>query len=162
MDEYLDDLQRQFVQVIFESHAAEQIDLQVAVQLAVVARFYERIGDHAVNVGERVRYIVTGWTARAQGAARYAERQAASDLDDMNLAPLGSATVVLGCGRRLPSASPSVPSPRPACAAGRRRDRTGRSAPPTRPSRPTRSARRPASPSELAVGRRPARRSVWS
>ena len=47
--------------MIFESHAAGNIDLQVAVQLAVVARFYERIGDHAVNVGERTRYIVDGW-----------------------------------------------------------------------------------------------------
>lgn len=61
MDAYLDDLHRQFIQVIFESHAAGNIDLQVAVQLAVVARFYERIGDHAVNVGERTRYIVDGW-----------------------------------------------------------------------------------------------------
>ena len=61
MDSYLDDLQRQFIQVIFESHAAGTIDLQVAVQLAVVARFFERIGDHAVNVGDRVRYIVDGW-----------------------------------------------------------------------------------------------------
>ena len=61
MDGYLDDLHRQFIQVIFESHAAGSIDLQVAVQLAVVARFYERIGDHAVNIAERTRYIVDGW-----------------------------------------------------------------------------------------------------
>ena len=61
MDAYLDDLHRQFIQVIFESHANGNIDLQVAVQLAVVARFYERIGDHAVNVGDRTRYIVNGW-----------------------------------------------------------------------------------------------------
>ncbi|WP_420452691.1 phosphate signaling complex protein PhoU [Ilumatobacter sp.] len=61
MDAYLDDLHRQFIQTIFESHANGSIDLQVAVQLAVVARFYERIGDHAVNVGERTRYIVDGW-----------------------------------------------------------------------------------------------------
>jgi phosphate transport system protein len=61
MDAYLDDLHRQFIQVIFESHAQGHIDLQVAVQLAVVARFYERIGDHAVNVGDRTRYIVNGW-----------------------------------------------------------------------------------------------------
>ena len=61
MDAYLDDLHRQFIQVIFESHANGNIDLQVAVQLAVVARFYERIGDHAVNVGDRTRYIINGW-----------------------------------------------------------------------------------------------------
>ena len=61
MDAYLDALQKQFIQAIFESQAAGRIDLQVAVQLAFVARNYERIGDHAVNIGERVRFIVTGW-----------------------------------------------------------------------------------------------------
>ena len=60
MDGFLDDLHRQFIAQIFESHAAGTIDLQVAVQLAVVARFYERIGDHAVNIGQRVTYIATG------------------------------------------------------------------------------------------------------
>jgi phosphate transport system protein len=61
MDAYLDALQKQFIQAIFESQAQGHIDLQIAVQLAFVARFYERIGDHAVNIGERVRFIVTGW-----------------------------------------------------------------------------------------------------
>jgi phosphate transport system protein len=60
MDDYLDDLHRLFITQIFESHAAGTIDLQVAVQLAVVARFYERLGDHAVNIGDRVQYIATG------------------------------------------------------------------------------------------------------
>lgn len=81
MDDYLDMLQKEFVQAIFQSHSDGHIDLQVAVQLAVVARFYERIGDHAVNIGERVRYVVTGWVPERDGAARYAERQAASDLE---------------------------------------------------------------------------------
>jgi phosphate transport system protein len=81
MDSYLDDLQREFVQAIFTSHSAERLELQVAVQLAVVARFYERIGDHAVNIGERVRFVVTGYVREHEGAARYAERQAASDLE---------------------------------------------------------------------------------
>lgn len=81
MDTYLDDLQREFVQAIFTSHSADRLDLQVAVQLAVVARFYERIGDHAVNIGERVSFLVTGWVPELRGAARYAERQAASDLE---------------------------------------------------------------------------------
>ena len=61
MDDYLDDLHRQFIAQIFESHAAGTVDLQVAVQLAVVARFYERLGDHAVNISHRVLYITTGW-----------------------------------------------------------------------------------------------------
>lgn len=60
MDAYLDALQKQFISAIFESQAQGHIDLQVAVQLAMVARFYERIGDHAVNMGERVLYITTG------------------------------------------------------------------------------------------------------
>ena len=42
-------------------------------QLAVVARFYERIGDHAVNIGERVRFLVTGWMPEHDGAARFAD-----------------------------------------------------------------------------------------
>ena len=46
----------------------------MAVQLAVVARFYERIGDHAVNIGERVRFVVTGWLPEHKGAARYRTR----------------------------------------------------------------------------------------
>ena len=71
---YKRQLQKQFVQAIFESHSAGNIDLQVAVQLAVVARFYERIGDHAVNIGERVRYVVTGWMPEHKGAARYRSR----------------------------------------------------------------------------------------
>ena len=75
MDSLLDDLQRQFIQLIFESHAAGHIDLQVAVQLAVVARFFERIGDHAVNIGERVRYVVDAWMPESAGAARFAARE---------------------------------------------------------------------------------------
>ena len=58
MDDLLDDLQRQFVAAIFDT--PDGIDLPTAVQLAVLARFYERIGDHAVTIAERVTYLVTG------------------------------------------------------------------------------------------------------
>lgn len=61
MDDHLDSLHAEMIQTIFQTHKAEQLDLQVAVQLAVVARFYERIGDHAVNIADRIRYIVDGW-----------------------------------------------------------------------------------------------------
>lgn len=74
MDSYLDGLQKQFISIIFESHAAGRVDVQVAVQLAVIARFYERIGDHAVNLGEKVSYVVTGWQPEHIGAERYRRR----------------------------------------------------------------------------------------
>jgi phosphate transport system protein len=60
MDELLDQIHREFIQQIFETHAAKSLDLQVAVQLALIARFYERLGDHAVNIAKRVVYIATG------------------------------------------------------------------------------------------------------
>ncbi|MSO32330.1 MAG: phosphate signaling complex protein PhoU [Ilumatobacteraceae bacterium] len=81
MDNYLDSLQRQLIQSIFESHSAGNIDLQVAIQLAVIARFYERIGDHAVNIGERVKYVVTGWMPEHKGAARYRSANPEDDTD---------------------------------------------------------------------------------
>ena len=74
MDSFLDGLHRRFIAEIFEIHASKEIGLQVAVQLAVVARFYERIGDHAVNVSERTRFIVTGWKPELKGAARFQAR----------------------------------------------------------------------------------------
>ena len=60
IDDLLDRLQVSLIGAIFESHASNRTDLAIAVQLALVARFYERIGDHAVNIGEWVRYAVTG------------------------------------------------------------------------------------------------------
>jgi phosphate transport system protein len=70
MDDILDRLHAEFIEQIFESHAEHRLPLQVAVQLALVGRFYERIGDHAVNISRRVRYMVTGWMPNHEGAAK--------------------------------------------------------------------------------------------
>ncbi len=72
MDAFLDALQKQFIQAIFETQnqAQNPVDLQLAMQLAYVARFYERIGDHAVNIAERVRFVVTGWVPDHRKPAR--------------------------------------------------------------------------------------------
>jgi phosphate transport system protein len=75
IDDDLDQLHADFIQAIFESHRTGGLELQVAVQLALVARFYERIGDHAVNIGEKVRYMVTGWMPEHTGAARMQVRE---------------------------------------------------------------------------------------
>jgi phosphate transport system protein len=37
-----------------------QLTMPVALEMALVGRFYERLGDHAVNIGERIRYIAEG------------------------------------------------------------------------------------------------------
>ena len=74
MDSFLDGLHRQFIQEIFECHARGKMDVQVAVQLAIIGRFFERIGDHAVNVGERTQFILTGVVPEHRGAARYKAR----------------------------------------------------------------------------------------
>ncbi|MEQ8716625.1 MAG: phosphate signaling complex protein PhoU [Acidimicrobiales bacterium] len=70
IDDRLDELNHEVVGLIFAAHTAGDIDLQAAVQLALIARYYERIGDHAVNIGERVRYMVTGWLKENTGASR--------------------------------------------------------------------------------------------
>lgn len=75
MDSFLDGLHRQFIQEIFESHARGKMDVQVAVQLAIIGRFFERIGDHAVNVGERTQFILTGVLPEHRGAERFKARQ---------------------------------------------------------------------------------------
>jgi phosphate transport system protein len=70
MDDMLDRLHAEFIEQIFESHAEHRVPLPVAVQLALVARFYERIGDHAVNISRRVRYMVTGWMPNHEGVVK--------------------------------------------------------------------------------------------
>ena len=60
MDDVMDDLTRELFRTIFAVNAEHEEEIQRAVQLALVGRYYERVADHAVNVGERVDYMVTG------------------------------------------------------------------------------------------------------
>ena len=75
IDDQLDQLNRDMVEAIFADQEGGQITLQAAVQLALVARYYERIGDHAVNIGQRVTYMVTGWLPEHTGALRAERRE---------------------------------------------------------------------------------------
>lgn len=86
MDDAIDDLHSDYIQAIFEAHERRHSEVQVSVQLALVGRYYERIADHAVNIGERVQYMLTGWVPEQLGASRLAAReklQAERDLQQL-------------------------------------------------------------------------------
>lgn len=70
MDDVMDDLQKELFQAIFAVKSIDDAALQMAVQVALVGRYYERAGDHAVNVAERVEYMVTGRFRREQDDGR--------------------------------------------------------------------------------------------
>lgn len=55
-DDQLDELHVAFTAEIVGS----QQPVQVAIEMALIARFYERLGDHAVNIANRVRYVAKG------------------------------------------------------------------------------------------------------
>ena len=76
LDDRLDALNHEFVEAILATNGEDHLELQPAVQLALIARYYERIGDHAVNIGNQVQYMVTGWLPEHAGAARVEARRA--------------------------------------------------------------------------------------
>ena len=80
IDDGLDQLHRDYIEAIMESHAVAGLTLQAAVQLALIGRYYERIGDHAVNIGQRVQYMVTGWMPDQVGGPRPASADSDADI----------------------------------------------------------------------------------
>ncbi|MDQ1402210.1 MAG: phosphate transport system protein [Actinomycetota bacterium] len=60
MDDVMDDLQKDLFRAIFATHSTDEATIQRAVQVALVGRYFERMADHAVNVAERVAFMVTG------------------------------------------------------------------------------------------------------
>jgi phosphate transport system protein len=57
-DDVLDDLHAQLIKRLVELKGEDS--LASAIRLAMVGRYLERIGDHAVNLSERLRYSLTG------------------------------------------------------------------------------------------------------
>ncbi|MBT7430422.1 MAG: phosphate signaling complex protein PhoU [Ilumatobacter sp.] len=76
IDDRLDDYANELITAVLEDHRLHGNDPQTSIQMALLGRFYERVGDHAVNVGEWVRYIVEGWTPEHAGAERARNRSA--------------------------------------------------------------------------------------
>lgn len=65
-DDAMDDLERQLYTKILGPDWKHGVE--AAVDAALLARFYERYADHAVNAGRHVIYLVTGETADALNA----------------------------------------------------------------------------------------------
>jgi phosphate transport system protein len=68
MDDTTDELERRLFRHVLEVEGGAVVDdtrLNAAVQLALVARHYERIGDHAVTIAEQVHFVATGEHARS-------------------------------------------------------------------------------------------------
>jgi phosphate transport system protein len=88
IDDRLDELHVHYIEAIFDCHHRGGVDLEAGVQLALIGRYYERIGDHAVNIGGRVRYMVTGWLPEHTGAARVNARRSIGDTGDVDAVPV--------------------------------------------------------------------------
>jgi len=70
LDDRLDLLNREFFKAILQANRHGTLDFEIAINLALAARSFERIGDHSVNIGEKVRYMIDGWTKEHIGAVR--------------------------------------------------------------------------------------------
>lgn len=60
MDDVMDDLQKDLFRAIFSALTPDEEGLQMAVQLALIGRYYERVADHTVTIGVWTRFVVTG------------------------------------------------------------------------------------------------------
>ena len=57
-DDILDDIHARLIEELLRMRGDDA--LPAAIRSAMIGRYLERIGDHAVNLAERVRYFVTG------------------------------------------------------------------------------------------------------
>jgi phosphate transport system protein len=72
MDDVMDDLQKDLFRAILVADPAglDEGVLQRAVEMALVGRYYERVADHAVQIGRWVSFMVTGELPRLGGDSR--------------------------------------------------------------------------------------------
>lgn len=58
IDEEMDELRRNQFRILFDDEWEHGVE--AAVDVALLGRYYERIADHAVSLGRRVAFVVTG------------------------------------------------------------------------------------------------------
>jgi phosphate transport system protein len=69
-DDAMDDLHRHLFTLLMD-HDAWKHGISAAVDVALLSRFYERFADHAVEVGRRVVFQVTGTLPPEEGVSTY-------------------------------------------------------------------------------------------
>jgi phosphate transport system protein len=60
IDETIDDLQKVLYQKLYSTHGSEVDYIKLVTNISLASRYLERIGDNAVNIGDRVVYSLTG------------------------------------------------------------------------------------------------------
>ncbi|HXI86431.1 MAG TPA: phosphate signaling complex protein PhoU [Parvularculaceae bacterium] len=63
-DEELDELHNSLFREIADATREERNDVQACIQLAFIAKNFERVGDHATNIAEAIQFLLTGATLR--------------------------------------------------------------------------------------------------
>lgn len=59
-DDLVDDLFNQLIQKMTQELKDDKVDPNEAIYVLMVAKYFERIGDHAVNIAERIIFMVSG------------------------------------------------------------------------------------------------------
>jgi len=60
MDYTIDDLQKTLYHKLYSSHHMDEDYIKFVTNMSLASRYFERIGDNSVNIGERVIYYLTG------------------------------------------------------------------------------------------------------
>ena len=55
-----DDIQKIIIKKLYSSTSSSKESIKIITNILLTSRYLERIGDHAVSIGERVQYFLTG------------------------------------------------------------------------------------------------------
>jgi phosphate transport system protein len=60
IDDTIDEMQKALYQKLYSSHSGDADYVKLVTNISLASRYLERIGDNAVNIGDRVVYFLTG------------------------------------------------------------------------------------------------------
>ncbi len=60
IDDDIDNIEKAIVRKLYSFSPGKEENMKIIANISLVARYLERIGDHSVNIGERVHYYLIG------------------------------------------------------------------------------------------------------